>query len=150
MYCFERAALLAALPKLANHNEQGELYLTDVLGMQVEAGETVPTVTLEDETGTANAILTPKQFQRFRVPLHAAKIVLISGPVQNVDGVIHVRAADEPVADIRVRYAPLKGIEIPGDQVPLAIDEFPVLFIAAACAEGRTVLRGERVACQGE
>ncbi|MFV0276049.1 MAG: 3-phosphoshikimate 1-carboxyvinyltransferase [Parahaliea sp.] len=48
----------------------------------------------------------------------------------------------EPVADIRVRYAPLKGIEIPRDQVPLAIDEFPALFIAAACAEGRTVLRG--------
>lgn len=48
----------------------------------------------------------------------------------------------EPVADIRVRYAPLKGIEIPEDQVPLAIDEFPALFIAAACAEGRTVLRG--------
>lgn len=48
----------------------------------------------------------------------------------------------EPVADIRVRYAPLKGIEIPLDQVPLAIDEFPVLFVAAACAQGRTVLRG--------
>ncbi|WP_027872803.1 3-phosphoshikimate 1-carboxyvinyltransferase [Spongiibacter marinus] len=48
----------------------------------------------------------------------------------------------EPVADIRVRYAPLKGIDIPEEQVPLAIDEFPVLFIAAACAEGRTVLRG--------
>ncbi len=50
----------------------------------------------------------------------------------------------EPVADIRVRYAPLKGIEIPADQVPLAIDEFPVLFIAAACAQGRTVLRGAK------
>ncbi|WP_207063742.1 bifunctional prephenate dehydrogenase/3-phosphoshikimate 1-carboxyvinyltransferase [Motiliproteus sp. SC1-56] len=48
----------------------------------------------------------------------------------------------EPVADIRVRYAPLKGIEIPEAQVPLAIDEFPALFIAAACAEGRTVLTG--------
>ncbi len=48
----------------------------------------------------------------------------------------------EPVADIRVRYAPLKGIDIPEEQVPLAIDEFPVLFVAAACAEGRTVLRG--------
>jgi len=48
----------------------------------------------------------------------------------------------EPVADIRVRHAPLRGIEIPADQVPLAIDEFPALFIAAACAEGRTVLRG--------
>jgi 3-phosphoshikimate 1-carboxyvinyltransferase len=48
----------------------------------------------------------------------------------------------EPVADIRVRYAPLVGINIPEDQVPLAIDEFPALFIAAACAEGRTVLTG--------
>lgn len=48
----------------------------------------------------------------------------------------------EPVADIRIRYAPLKGINIPEDQVPLAIDEFPVIFIAAACAEGKTVLTG--------
>jgi 3-phosphoshikimate 1-carboxyvinyltransferase len=48
----------------------------------------------------------------------------------------------EPVADIRVRYAPLHGIEIPEEQVPLAIDEFPALFIAAACAEGTTILRG--------
>ncbi|MER0042936.1 MULTISPECIES: bifunctional prephenate dehydrogenase/3-phosphoshikimate 1-carboxyvinyltransferase [unclassified Pseudomonas] len=48
----------------------------------------------------------------------------------------------EPVADLRVRGAKLKGIEIPEALVPLAIDEFPVLFIAAVCAEGRTVLRG--------
>lgn len=48
----------------------------------------------------------------------------------------------EPVADLVVRSALLHGIEIPEDQVPLAIDEFPVLFIAAACAEGTTVLRG--------
>lgn len=48
----------------------------------------------------------------------------------------------EPVADIRVRYAPLKGIDIPREQVPLAIDEFPVLFVAAACAEGTTTLTG--------
>lgn len=51
-------------------------------------------------------------------------------------------AGGEPVADIRVRYAPLKGIAIPEDQVPLAIDEFPVLFIAAACAQGTTLLTG--------
>ncbi|EGV31369.1 3-phosphoshikimate 1-carboxyvinyltransferase [Thiorhodococcus drewsii AZ1] len=48
----------------------------------------------------------------------------------------------EPVADIRVRSASLKGIRIPEDQVPLAIDEFPALFIAAACAEGETLLTG--------
>lgn len=48
----------------------------------------------------------------------------------------------EPVADIRICHAQLKGINIPEDQVPLAIDEFPVLFVAAACAEGQTVLTG--------
>lgn len=48
----------------------------------------------------------------------------------------------EPVADIRIRHQALKGIEIPVDQIPLAIDEFPVLFVAAACAEGETLLRG--------
>lgn len=48
----------------------------------------------------------------------------------------------EPVADLRVRSANLKGIEIPEALVPLAIDEFPVLFVAASCAQGRTVLRG--------
>jgi len=48
----------------------------------------------------------------------------------------------EPVADLRIRSAKLKGIQIPEDQVPLAIDEFPALFVAAACAEGETVLTG--------
>ena len=48
----------------------------------------------------------------------------------------------EPVADLRVRHAPLRGIVIPEEEVPLAIDEFPALFVAAACAEGRTILRG--------
>ena len=48
----------------------------------------------------------------------------------------------EPVADLRVRAGPLKGIEVPVELVPLAIDEFPVLFVAAACAQGRTVVTG--------
>src|SRR5690606_37449170 len=48
----------------------------------------------------------------------------------------------EPVADLRVRGAHLRGIEIPPELVPLAIDEFPALFIAAACAEGVTLLHG--------
>lgn len=48
----------------------------------------------------------------------------------------------EPVADILVRSSILQGIDIPEDQVPLAIDEFPVIFIAAACAHGQTVLSG--------
>jgi len=48
----------------------------------------------------------------------------------------------EPVAAIRVRASKLKGIRIPEEQVPLAIDEFPALFVAAACAQGETVLTG--------
>lgn len=48
----------------------------------------------------------------------------------------------EPVCDLRVRHAPLHGIEVPVDHVPDMIDEFPALFVAAACAEGATVVRG--------
>lgn len=48
----------------------------------------------------------------------------------------------EPVADIRVRGSRLKGVRIPEEYVPLAIDEFPALFVAAACAEGETILTG--------
>ena len=48
----------------------------------------------------------------------------------------------EPVADLRVISSTLKGINIPEKLVPLAIDEFPVLFIAAACAKGQTILTG--------
>ena len=48
----------------------------------------------------------------------------------------------EPVGDLRVRAAPLYGVRIPPEQVPLAIDEFPALFVAAACADGETVLTG--------
>jgi len=47
-------------------------------------------LTLEDETGTSNAVLTPNAFQRFRVPLNTAAVIELAGPVQNVDGVIHV------------------------------------------------------------
>jgi 3-phosphoshikimate 1-carboxyvinyltransferase len=58
-------------------------------------------------------------------------------------GIEHERELGaEPVADIRVRAAALRGIQIPVDQVPLAIDEFPALFVAAACAKGETLLTG--------
>ncbi|RSV44331.1 3-phosphoshikimate 1-carboxyvinyltransferase [Sphingomonas sp. ABOLE] len=48
----------------------------------------------------------------------------------------------EPVADLIVRHAPLKAIEVPADLAPSMIDEYPVLFVAASLAEGRTVARG--------
>lgn len=48
----------------------------------------------------------------------------------------------EPVADLRVRHADLRAIDVPPDLTPSMIDEYPVLFVAAALAEGRTVARG--------
>jgi 3-phosphoshikimate 1-carboxyvinyltransferase len=48
----------------------------------------------------------------------------------------------ERVADLVVRHAPLRGIEVPMQLVPDMIDEFPILGIAAACAEGTTRIRG--------
>jgi len=59
-------------------------------------------LTLEDETGTANAVLTPREFQRFRAALHAGPILEIAGPVQNVENVVHVRVRELrplPLAD---------------------------------------------------
>ena len=48
----------------------------------------------------------------------------------------------EPVADLRARAGPLKGADIPAERAPRMIDEFPILAVAAACASGRTVMRG--------
>jgi 3-phosphoshikimate 1-carboxyvinyltransferase len=48
----------------------------------------------------------------------------------------------EPVADLRVRHAALSGIEVPAALAPSMIDEYPILFVAAAMATGTTVARG--------
>jgi len=50
----------------------------------------------------------------------------------------------EPVADLRVRFGPLRGIEVPPDRAPSMIDEYPILSVVAAFAEGTTVMRGVR------
>jgi 3-phosphoshikimate 1-carboxyvinyltransferase len=54
----------------------------------------------------------------------------------------HRTAGAEPVADIEVRPCELQGAVIPQRLVPLAIDEFPAIFVAAACARGETVVTG--------
>ena len=51
-------------------------------------------------------------------------------------------AGGEDVADLRIRSAALAGIEVPAERAPSMIDEFPILAVAAACAEGRTAMRG--------
>jgi 3-phosphoshikimate 1-carboxyvinyltransferase len=68
-------------------------------------------------------------------------------------------AMGEPIADIEVRKSRLRGIKVPEALVPLSIDEFPVFFVAAACAQGETLVRGalelrvketDRLAAMGE
>lgn len=75
-------------------------------------------------------------------PTRVGVINILRAMGGNIEILNEREVGGEPVADIRVRSAQLKGINIPEDQVPLAIDEFPALFIAAACAEGQTVLTG--------
>ena len=48
----------------------------------------------------------------------------------------------EPVADLFVRGGRLRGVEVPAHRAPSMIDEYPVLSVAAACAQGRTVMTG--------
>src|SRR5271169_4894363 len=48
----------------------------------------------------------------------------------------------EPVADLRARAGILTGADIPAERAPRMIDEYPILSVAAACARGRTVMRG--------
>jgi len=59
---------------------------------------------------------------------------------------VHLHAstgpAAEPVADLEIHPAALRGITVPEAEVPLSIDEFPAFFIAAACATGETLVRG--------
>ena len=67
-------------------------------------------VTLEDETGLSNAVLTPDQAARFRVPLHQASLLEIAGPLQRVDGVIHVRARELKPLDLGEARRPIPAM----------------------------------------
>jgi 3-phosphoshikimate 1-carboxyvinyltransferase len=66
--------------------------------------------------------------------------------LRSMGGDIEIRnerdSGAEPVADLLVRASELRGVEVPAGLVPLAIDELPVLFIAAACAAGETAVTG--------
>lgn len=133
-------------------------------GVAVEGGYPDPTVTLRDgQQLTATSIEVPADISSAAFFLVAASIaegsdltlehVGINPTRTGVITILQQMGANislhnervvggEPVADIRVQHARLRGIEIDRGLVPLAIDEFPVLFVAAACAEGETLLRG--------
>jgi error-prone DNA polymerase len=66
-------------------------------------------LTLEDETGTANAVVVPDMFQRHRALIHTAALLQVEGPLQKVDGVIHVRARRFTKLDIPQQPVTLTG-----------------------------------------
>ncbi|MEL7691280.1 3-phosphoshikimate 1-carboxyvinyltransferase [Citromicrobium bathyomarinum] len=75
-------------------------------------------------------------------PTRAGLVGVLRAMGANIEEVDVREVGGEPVADLRVRHAPLKGIEVDPALAPSMIDEFPVLFVAAALAQGTTVTRG--------
>jgi 3-phosphoshikimate 1-carboxyvinyltransferase len=77
-------------------------------------------------------------------PTRTGVIDILTGMGGSLELLDRREISGEPVADILVRASRLKGIEIGGALVPRAIDEFPVICVAAAHASGRTVIRDAR------
>jgi 3-phosphoshikimate 1-carboxyvinyltransferase len=75
-------------------------------------------------------------------PTRTGLLAILRSMGGEIDVINARESGAEPVADLVVRASALKGILVPAAMVPLAIDELPVLFIAAACAQGETVVTG--------
>ncbi len=75
-------------------------------------------------------------------PTRAGLIGVLQAMGADISVVQQRLVGGEPVADLVVRHSALTGIEVPPDVAPSMIDEFPILFVAAAFAKGRTVMRG--------
>ena len=92
----------------------------------------------------AGCVVPGAELRLRRVGIHPRRTGLLE-VLRRMGADIRVEPASggtEPVADLIVRHAPLRGIEIPEDLVPDMIDEFPALFVAAALADGTTTVRG--------
>jgi 3-phosphoshikimate 1-carboxyvinyltransferase len=75
-------------------------------------------------------------------PTRVGLLAILRGMGANIEILNPRESGAEPVADLRIFASPLHGIRVPKDLVSLAIDELPVLFIAAACARGETWVTG--------
>ena len=75
-------------------------------------------------------------------PTRTGLVAILRRMGANIEIVDPRESGAEPVADLRVFASPLRGIRVPEDLISLAIDELPVLFIAAACAQGETWITG--------
>ncbi|WP_447978722.1 3-phosphoshikimate 1-carboxyvinyltransferase [Candidatus Nitrospira bockiana] len=75
-------------------------------------------------------------------PTRTGLLDILKAMGANIERLHPREQAGEPVADLRVRAAPLHGVRIGAERVPQTIDEFPILCIAAAMADGQTVVSG--------
>jgi len=75
-------------------------------------------------------------------PLRAGLVATLLEMGAVIEPIDRRNEGGEDVADLRVRAGPLQGVEVPADRAPSMIDEYPVLAVAAAFAEGTSVMRG--------
>ncbi len=75
-------------------------------------------------------------------PTRAGLVRVLKAMGGSIDLLNERTVGGEPVADLHVRHSSLTGIEVPPEGAPSMIDEYPILFVAAAFAQGRTVMRG--------
>jgi 3-phosphoshikimate 1-carboxyvinyltransferase len=75
-------------------------------------------------------------------PTRTGLILTLQEMGANIDVLNARNAGGEDVADLRVRYSELKGVEVPAERAPSMIDEYPVLSVAASFAEGTTTMTG--------
>jgi 3-phosphoshikimate 1-carboxyvinyltransferase len=74
--------------------------------------------------------------------LRAGLFVTLEDMGANIEYIRHREESGEKIADLVIKTSSLKGVDVPADRAPSMIDEYPILAIAAACAEGKTVMRG--------
>src|SRR5580704_8238104 len=75
-------------------------------------------------------------------PLRTGLIATLAEMGASIEELDRRKEGGEDVADLRVRSGALRGVEVPAERAPSMIDEYPVLAVAAAFAEGTTVMRG--------
>jgi 3-phosphoshikimate 1-carboxyvinyltransferase len=75
-------------------------------------------------------------------PLRTGLLTTLGEMGASIEQLAARKEGGEDVADLRVRSGPLRGVEVPAERAPSMIDEYPVLAVAAAFAEGTTIMRG--------
>lgn len=117
---------------------QGQLHATTV---QVPADISSAAFFMVGATLVKGSKITLKQVGLNPTRTGICHILKQMGARIRIEQMNKATTGQEPLGDIHVESSDLQGIEIPESLVPIAIDEFPILFVAAACAKGTTVLR---------